>query len=89
MELHRPAARLRSITATYNCPGMVFASRRTCIDPMHLSRRLLDDGYRLLKPCEAARPGDVVVYKNKIKEPVHVGVAIEANPNVDPCRAPL
>jgi hypothetical protein len=88
MRKNRPDARLRSITATYNCLGMAFASRRTHIDPMHLSKILRDDGYRLLQPDEAASPGDVVVYKNKFKEPVHVGLVIKTTPNVDPGQPP-
>jgi hypothetical protein len=27
-----PSARVRSLTGTYNCIGMVFANRRTCIE---------------------------------------------------------
>jgi hypothetical protein len=53
MQKNRPDALLRSITATYNCLGMAFASRRTHIDPMHLNKILRDDGYRLLRPDEA------------------------------------
>src|SRR6266566_4467429 len=35
----------RSLSATYNCVGMVFASRRTCIDAEHVPMILKDDGY--------------------------------------------
>src|SRR5437867_2806150 len=40
-----PEVRPRSLTATYNCIGMVFANRRTWIEPEHVSMILADDGY--------------------------------------------
>jgi hypothetical protein len=57
-----PDARLRSITAVYNCVGLVVASRRTWVDPAHLIRVLQEDGYRRLAGAAEAEPGDVVAY---------------------------
>lgn len=42
----RPNARLRSVTAVYNCMGLVFASRRTCIDSTSLDTILREDEYQ-------------------------------------------
>ncbi len=57
-----PTARCRSLTAMYNCVGLVFASRRTQVDAKHLPIILKDDGYRRILESEADF-GDVVVYK--------------------------
>ncbi len=40
-----PDAELRSMTAVYNCMGMVFGCRRTSIDPEHLPTILREDSY--------------------------------------------
>lgn len=67
-----PFAELRSITATYNCMGQVFASRRTYIDVEEVRRVLAEDGYSRLNSLADVEVGDVVVYcKNGIPE--HVG----------------
>lgn len=71
-----PRALLRSITATYNCLGMTFAARRTCIEPDLTHMILNEDGYIQLAGAEQARVGDVVVYKEH-GEVAHVGVLIE------------
>ncbi len=42
-----PEISLRSLAWDYNCVGLVFASRRTAIDPKFLPKILEDDGYRL------------------------------------------
>jgi hypothetical protein len=74
-----PEAILRSITATYNCTGMVVASRRTWIDPEHLTRILRDDGYRQLHGPEETEPGDVVIYHDGEDEACHVGIVVRKN----------
>jgi hypothetical protein len=56
----KPDAVLRSITATYNCVGMVVASRRTHVHPDHLRRVLRDDQFTQVART-AADVGDVVV----------------------------
>jgi len=71
----------RSISATYNCIGMVFASRRTFVDTKHVKVLLAEDGYRKIAEFEARR-GDVIVYRNTVNnEVVHVGVLITEIPD--------
>src|SRR5688572_17421766 len=74
-----PDAILRSITATYNCVGMVVASRRTWVDPEHLVRILLEDGYRRLNRQEEAELGDVVIYHDHNGAACHVGIVVRKN----------
>jgi hypothetical protein len=69
-----PNALLRSITATYNCVGLVVASRRTWVDPAYLLAILVQDGYRRLRGPEEAEVGDVVVYRDDSGEVSHVGL---------------
>lgn len=71
----RPNARLRSITAVYNCTGLVFASRRTWVDTDHIAMILADDGYRRLAVESEAGIGDIVVYKKNLAL-THVGIII-------------
>lgn len=70
-----PTARCRSLTAFYNCVGLVFASRRTAVDIEHLALILRDDGYRLISEIEAVE-GDVVEYRRNGR-PQHVGIVYE------------
>ncbi|MGH7173459.1 MAG: DUF7689 domain-containing protein [Gemmataceae bacterium] len=74
-----PDAILRSITATYNCVGMVVACRRTWVDPADLVRVLREDGYRKLKGPEESDVGDVVIYHDDNGEPCHVGLVLRKN----------
>ncbi|HKI34603.1 MAG TPA: hypothetical protein VKA46_22295 [Gemmataceae bacterium] len=74
-----PDARLRSITATYNCMGLVVASRRTWVDPEHLIRILREDGFRRLGSAAEAEPGDVVAYHDPDGEICHVGIVVQKN----------
>jgi len=75
----KPDARLRSISGTYNCIGMVVASRRTWVDPDDLLRVLQDDGYRKLEGESQARLGDVVVYRDMAGEVSHTGIVVGKN----------
>jgi hypothetical protein len=74
-----PEAQLRSITSTYNCVGLVVASRRVWVDPAHLVKILQDDGYRPLERPEDAESGDVVVYHDSDGEPCHAGIVVRKN----------
>lgn len=56
-----PFIQLRSLTATYNCAGMVFANRRTVIAIQNVPPILEDDGFREISFTEAAL-GDIIVY---------------------------
>jgi hypothetical protein len=75
-----PDAILRSITATYNCVGLVVASRRTWVDPADLVRVLRDDGYQKLSGPEESEIGDVVIYHDDNGEPCHAGLVLRKNP---------
>lgn len=66
---------LRSITAVYNCLGLPFAARRTCIEPDHTQMILTEDGYTKLPGADHAQIGDIVVYRHD-SEDAHVGVLI-------------
>lgn len=59
--------------------GLVFASRRTWIDPEYLYQILADDEYRQLAGVVEAQPGDVVVYRDTDGLPSHVGIVWERN----------
>ena len=76
------SASVRSLNSVYNCVGMVFASRRTWIEPEHVPMILSDDGYRPIDRNELER-GDVVVYRRESLEEIsHVGVVarVEVKP---------
>lgn len=79
----RPDAIFRSISATYNCIGMAFASRRTWVEPENVDLILREDGYQLLGGPHEVVPGDIVLYKNGDGEISHVGVVIERRPKVE------
>ena len=67
-------AKVRSLSSVYNCMGLVFASRRTWIDPEHLGAILKDDKYTQLDNENEIESGDVVVYRNDDGEVSHVGI---------------
>jgi hypothetical protein len=69
------SARLRSLTATYNCYGMAFANRRTCIEPIHVQMILDDDGYQEVS-LKDVMPGDIVIYRDRGGEISHVAVVV-------------
>lgn len=75
----KPNAKLRSITGTYNCIGMIVAARRTWADPEHLLRILQEDGYRKLASAVEAQFGDVVVYRDSTNEVSHAGMVVRKN----------
>ena len=76
-----PNIRVRSLTATYNCVGLVFGSRRTWIDPEHLDMILREDGYRRLLREHEVEIGDLVLYRIGT-EYSHIGVVINKMPDV-------
>lgn len=80
-----PDARARSMSSLYNCMGMVFASRRTCIEPEHLLMILNDDEYRRVDNKGDLQRGDIVVYRDDDGEVSHVGIV--ADVTTDPARA--
>ena len=54
--------------------GMVFATRRTTIEPEHLDVILKDDKYTLLTNYREIEPGDIVVYRDQNGDASHVGI---------------
>lgn len=73
--------KLRSLTARYNCIGMAFANRRTCIEPDEVPMILKDDDY-----AEVARPadvmeGDLVIYEDG-DGISHVAVVVSNEPRL-------
>lgn len=77
-----PERRPRSLSATYNCMGMVFANRRVWIDPDWLGMILADDGYSRVRDERELQPGDVVVYRSSAGAVSHVGLVAEVKPNL-------
>ena len=71
---NHPGLETRSLSATYNCVGMVFAGRRTFIDSAHLMTILNKDGYRKIEDSEAIA-ADLAVYFRDGKA-THVGIVI-------------
>jgi hypothetical protein len=66
----------------YNCHGLTFSSRRTCIDdPSSLNMILKDDSY-IQVPNKDVLPGDIVLYfENGLI--THSGIVVEV-PNIVP-----
>jgi hypothetical protein len=54
---------LRSLASTYNCIGMAFANRRTCIEPEQVPTILKEDGFVEVPQAAAVVTGDLVVYE--------------------------
>jgi hypothetical protein len=69
-----PQAEIRSVTATYNCVGMVFACRRTCIEPEEIETFLRDDEYMQLSTLNEAQIGDIVIYRDTHNIRQHIGI---------------
>ena len=80
-ESFHSSVQARSLSSVYNCMGMVFASRRTDIDPDHLRMILADDGYHQLMRKEDLHFGDIVVYEDHNKTVSHVGIVADIRPN--------
>ncbi len=72
---------LRSLASTYNCIGMVFANRRTCIEPNHVPMILNEDGYVTVSEASSVMTGDIVVYELD-GEVSHVAVVISNTPDL-------
>jgi len=64
-------------TPRFNCHGMTFASRRTCIfESSELMKILKEDGYELIQAAEVS-PGDVIVYVSDDGDFEHSGIVVE------------
>jgi hypothetical protein len=76
--LHGAELRTRA-TGRYNCHGLTFASRRTCIEDAAVIEKILeDDNYVPVAP-EQVRPGDVVIYYDD-GVISHSGIVVEVLP---------
>jgi len=72
-----PKARPRSITQVYNCLGLAFASRRTCIDVDAISMVLREDDYCRVPRLKDTKPGDLVIYRDDpTGECKHIGMIL-------------
>jgi hypothetical protein len=69
-----PRAHLRSLTAVYNCIGLVVACRRCWVDTEHLSRVFTGDGFTRVESQAEVQLGDVVVYRDDEGEVSHAGI---------------
>jgi len=79
----QPSWRPRRIPCgIYNCFGLVFASRRTCVyDPKLIDMILREDRFDEINEQQTAI-GDVVVYRNSQGEAIHASVVVERTPLV-------
>lgn len=71
---HHHSAKPRSLDSAYNCVGMVFAARRTCIEPEHVGLILREDGFRRVENEAELEIGDVVVCWTDDHQISHVGL---------------
>lgn len=79
-----PNAIMRSITQVYNCLGMAFASRRTCIEVDSIALILNDDDYKMVKHRKDVQQGDLVTYWDaRTGEFKHVGVILGEKPLIE------
>lgn len=79
---------LRSKSSTYNCLGLVFATRRTAVDPDQFRLIAADDGLREV-PREDAVAGDIVAYWDSRSDLVHVGVVLRVVPDFQAAKVNL
>ena len=70
-----PNTKAHSSSAIYNCFGLVFAGRRTWLEDPPVLDILNADGYQLLRfDAKFWKEGDLVLYFDESRVPVHVGV---------------
>lgn len=74
-------ASLRSAASTYNCLGMIFASRRTLVYVKELGKIFREDDYEKVRRLSDVQVGDVAVYTRE-GEPKHVGVVVDVDPSL-------
>jgi hypothetical protein len=72
---------LRSLASSYNCIGMAFANRRTCIEPDQVPTILEEDGFVEVAQAAAVMTGDLIVYELD-GEISHVAVVVENKPDL-------
>lgn len=75
-------------TARYNCHGLTFAARRTCIyESEAIAQILQEDGYVEVS-AESVLAGDIILYISSDNDVEHSGIVIEA-PNNNLLNVPL
>lgn len=80
---YHPNTKLRSATGVYNCIGLIFASRRTWIEPEHIEMILKEDGYKRLQGEEEVKIGDIIIYREEYSNAVtHIGEVIHIDVNI-------
>lgn len=73
-----PDVILRRKSATYNCVGLCFASRRTSVEPDDIPNILRKDGYRRIFDAASLMRGDIVIYRFASSGDIsHVGLVWE------------
>jgi hypothetical protein len=72
---------LRSLTSRYNCIGMAFANRRTCIEPTEVPMILKEDEYVEVPKAADVMPGDLVLYEDG-DGISHVAVVVSNEPRL-------
>jgi len=77
LERRFPNAKRRTdLSASYNCHGLTFASRRTHIfDSPSVNRILSDDDWKEVQPADIL-PGDIVIYSSDDGDANHSGVVV-------------
>lgn len=61
---------------SYNCVGLIFASRRVFVHTNQITNILQDDGYKEVKD-DRVRVGDIAIWRNEpLAEPEHVGIVV-------------
>lgn len=84
LRAEHPGIRTRSLSATYNCVGMVFAARRTVIETKYLRLLLEEDGYVRIHERSDVEVGDVIVYRHEQQAEIeHVGVVAYIRTDVE------
>ncbi|MDZ7957063.1 MAG: hypothetical protein RMY34_04005 [Aulosira sp. DedQUE10] len=71
----------RSLSGTYNCVGLVFGVRRTCIDIEEVSKILQDDEYQFLCDIKDVEVGDLVIYKHN-QQYTHIGIVFNKESDI-------
>lgn len=70
----------RSMSPTYNCHGLTFASRRAWVfDVDSIQHILMDDRFREVHRQDAL-PGDILIYRDLTGDLTHSGVIVSNDP---------
>jgi len=88
-EEHKSVVFRSEPTGIYNCHGIVFASRRTCIlSEQDVQTILKEDNYAEVPSEKDVLPGDVAIYYDETGEITHTGIVLEP-PSDENLKVPL